>query len=178
MSGTPRRRVKRWGAALLVAVAVVGAGLVGLDKRSAFAGQDADVSRANAELVGVWLGDTADTAPYRDHLVTFHSDGTLDITNPTNVQQEAPGYGAGTTDSKGSGQWRWDAKRHAVVWWFLELNSDAISHQPAESTKIVFVTPFVGDRLVGNWAGGGHTGTITLNRLGVTEQEIDAVPSL
>jgi hypothetical protein len=168
----------RWGAGLLLAVTVVAGAMVALDKRSAYAGQDAQQARANADLVGVWLGDTADTAPYRDHLVTFHRDGTLDITNPTNVQQEAPGYGPGTTDSKGSGQWRWDAKRHAVVWWFLELNSDAITHQPAESTKIVFVTRFQGDRLIGNWAGGGHTGTITMDRLGVTEEEIAAVPSL
>jgi hypothetical protein len=168
----------RLGAALLAAVAVVGVSVAVLEKGSAYAGQDGEQSRAKAHLVGVWLGNTADTAPYRDHLVTFHRDGTLDITNPTNVQQEAPGYGAGTTDSKGSGQWRWDAKRHAVVWWFLELNSDAITHQPAESTKIVFITRFVGDRMVGKWAGGGHTGTITLDRLGVTQDEIDAVPSL
>jgi hypothetical protein len=176
MMGTSSRRVKRWGAALL-AVTIVGGGMVAVEKRSAFAGQDAEGSRARVDLVGVWLGNTGDTAPYRDHLVTFHDDGTLDITNPTNVQQEAPGYGAGTTDSKGSGQWRWDAKRHAVVWWFLELNSDAITHQPAESTKIVFITRFAGGRLVGNWAGGGHTGTIELDRLGVTQSEIDAVPS-
>jgi hypothetical protein len=167
----------RLGVTLLMAVVVVGAGVAVVAKRSAYAGQDAEQSRANANLVGVWLGDTADTAPYRDHLVTFHGDGTLDITNPTNVQQEAPGYGAGTTDSKGSGQWRWDARRHAVVWWFLELNSDAISHQPAESTKIVFITRFAGDRLVGTWAGGGHTGTIALAPLGVTKSEIDAVPT-
>lgn len=178
MSGIPRRRLKRWGAALLVAVTVLGAGMVALEKRSAYAGEDAERSRANADLVGVWLGDTADTAPYRDHLVTFHSDGTLDITNPTNVQQEAPGYGPGTTDSKGSGQWRWDAKRHAVVWWFIELNSDAITHQPAESTKIVFITRFEGGRLLGNWAGGGRTGTIAMDKLGVTQEEINAVPSV
>jgi len=45
-------------------------------------------------------------APYVPHLMTFHDDGTMTSTNPTNVQ-DGPNAGVKVTDSLGMGTWRW-----------------------------------------------------------------------
>jgi hypothetical protein len=44
----------------------------------------ADATNDGKEIVGAWEV-TAD-APYPPHLFTFHADGTMTTTNPTNVQ--------------------------------------------------------------------------------------------
>src|SRR5689334_7130200 len=55
-------------------------------------------------IVGVWEVDAA--APYRPHLFTFNSDGTMLSTNPTNVQENPASPHGGTNDSVGMGVWK------------------------------------------------------------------------
>src|SRR5437773_1333668 len=87
----------------LLAVLLVVATLAASAAFSAGARTSASSDNAN-DVVGVWEVDAA--APYRPHLFTFHEDGTMTTTNPTNVQEDAGALHNGTNDSLGMGVWK------------------------------------------------------------------------
>ncbi len=61
-------------------------------------------------------------APYGPHLMTFHDDGTMTSTNPSNVQ-DGPTAGVKVTDSLGMGTWRWIGHRHHVLITMVQENA-------------------------------------------------------
>jgi len=93
---------------------------------------------AGDKIVGVWEVDAA--APYRPHLFTFRSDGTMESTNPTNVQENATAAHGGTNDSVGMGVWKetHDGNEQFIVGTFEELNAFADNHQPTDTLSVSF----------------------------------------
>lgn len=101
-------------------------------------------SRATADnseqksIEGVWLVDA--DAPFRPHLFTFHSDGTMTSTNPTNVQENPAAPHGGTNDSLGMGSWKLQKVNDTdyFVGTFWELNAFADNHQSTDTLKVSF----------------------------------------
>jgi hypothetical protein len=91
-----------------------------------------------SDIVGVWEVDA--DAPYRPHQFTFHQDGTMTTTNPTNVQENASQPHGGTNDSLGMGVWRVerDHGNRYVVGTFEQLNAFADNHQPTDKLSVSF----------------------------------------
>jgi len=91
-----------------------------------------------SDIVGVWEVDAA--APYRPHLFSFHADGTMTSTNPTNVQENAAAAHGGTNDSLGMGVWKVQKQgnNRFVVGTFEELNAFADNHQPTDKLSVSF----------------------------------------
>lgn len=98
----------------------------------------ADATNAAKDIVGVWEVDA--DAPYRPHLFTFHDDGTMTSTNPTNVQENPSDPHGGTNDSLGMGVWKveMDHGSSYVVGTFEELNAFADNHQPTDTLSVSF----------------------------------------
>lgn len=90
------------------------------------------------DVVGVWEVDAA--APYRPHLFTFHQDGTMTTTNPTNVQENPAQPHGGTNDSLGMGVWEIIKDRNGryVVGTFEQLNAFADNHKPTDKLSVSF----------------------------------------
>ena len=90
------------------------------------------------DIVGVWEVDAA--APYRPHLFSFHADGTMTTTNPTNVQENSSAAHGGTNDSLGMGVWK--VQKHGndrfVIGTFEQLNAFADNHQPTDKLSVSF----------------------------------------
>ncbi len=97
------------------------------------------------DVVGVWEVDA--DAPYRPHMFTFHADGTMTTTNPTNVQENALQPHGGTNDSLGMGVWK--AVDHGqdryIVGTFEQLNAFADNHQPTDKLSVSFKVRVSGD---------------------------------
>lgn len=95
-------------------------------------------SADNADIVGAWEV-TAD-APYAPHQFTFHADGTMTTTNPTNVQESPTAPHGGTNDSLGMGSWRVqnDNGIKYIVGTFEQLNAFADNHQPTDTLSVSF----------------------------------------
>lgn len=90
-------------------------------------------------IVGAWRVD-AIGAPYVPHLFTFHADGTMLTTNPTNVQEDPGDPHGGTNDSVGMGTWKIikDNDKRYVVGTFEQLNAYADDHTPADMLSVTF----------------------------------------
>lgn len=97
------------------------------------------------DIVGVWEVDAA--APYRPHLFSFHADGTMTSTNPTNVQENALQPHGGTNDSLGMGVWKEvdHGQDRYIVGTFEELNAFADNHQPTDKLSVSFKVKVGGD---------------------------------
>lgn len=79
-------------------------------------------------------------APYVPHLFTFHADGTMSTTNPTNVQEDPEAEHGGTNDSLGMGVWELVDENGTkyVVGTFEQLNAFADNHEPADKLSVTF----------------------------------------
>jgi hypothetical protein len=90
------------------------------------------------DIVGVWEVDAA--APYRPHLFSFHVDGTMTTTNPTNVQESPAQPHGGTNDSLGMGRWEVirDHNNRYIIGTFEQLNAFADNHQPTDKLLVSF----------------------------------------
>jgi hypothetical protein len=86
-------------------------------------------------IVGSWRVQTVG-APYPDHVMVFHADGTFLIHNPTDVQENPNDAGGGTHDSVGVGAWEFHG--HQVIGTFLELNAFVNNGQPAPDIMVTF----------------------------------------
>ncbi len=121
----------------------------------------ADNDHNNKSIVGAWEV-TAD-APYAPHLFTFHEDGTMTTTNPTNVQEKPSAAHGGTNDSLGMGAWKLQ-KDHGVTYvvgTFEQLNAFADNHQEADTLSVSFKVRLAND-------GEGFDGPATVKLGGVT----------
>lgn len=87
-----------------------------------------------ADIAGVWEV-TAD-APYAPHLFTFHNDGTMTSTNPTNVQEVT----SHTNDSLGMGVWQTEThgSMRDIIGTFEELNANSDTHVPTGTLSVSF----------------------------------------
>lgn len=119
MTDNPLRPIKMPRRPVLAAGgAVVAGGLAALG-----AGERVEASPKVRRFGGAYYVQAE--APYVPHLMTFHDDGTMLSTNPTNVQSvvaletdAGSILGAqllGTTDSVGMGTWRWDDRNHVLI---------------------------------------------------------------
>lgn len=90
------------------------------------------------DIVGVWEVDA--DAPYRPHLFTFHADGNMTTTNPTNVQENPLAPHGGTNDSLGMGRWAvvHEGNDRFIIGTFEQLNAFADNHQPTDKLSVSF----------------------------------------
>jgi hypothetical protein len=88
-----------------------------------------------SHIMGSWRVETVG-APYPDHVMMFHEDGTFLIHNPTGVQEDLNDPHGGTHDSVGVGAWEFHG--HQVIGTFLELNAYVDDRQPAPDTTVTF----------------------------------------
>lgn len=90
------------------------------------------------DIVGVW--EVTAVAPYAPHLFTFHEDGTMTTTNPTNVQEKPSAPHGGTNDSLGMGVWKVqkEGNKRTIVGTFEQLNAFADNHQPTDKLSVSF----------------------------------------
>lgn len=126
-------RTKKVFLPLAAVVLTLGVAVAGLAHRVS-ASNDHDTS----SIVGVW--EVTAVAPYAPHLFTFHSDGTMTSTNPTNVQENSAKPHGGTNDSLGMGEWQQvqKGKNTYIVGTFEELNALADNHQPTDKLSVSF----------------------------------------
>jgi len=98
----------------------------------------AGASNDGKAIVGAWEV-TAD-APYPPHLFTFHADGTMTTTNPTNVQDSPTAPRGGTHDSLGMGEWelQQEGDQKFIVGTFEQLNAFADNDEPAPTLEVSF----------------------------------------
>src|SRR5258706_13835984 len=117
---------------LVLAALTLGLVFSAANRTSAVGGQE------EKDIVGVWEVDA--DAPYRPHLFTFHEDGTMTTTNPTNVQENAAAPHGGTNDSLGMGVWKVTKQdsQTFVVGTFEQLNACADNHQPTDKLSVSF----------------------------------------
>lgn len=111
-------------------------------------------------IVGAW--EVTAEAPYPPHLFTFHEDGTMTTTNPTNVQEDPSEPHGGTNDSLGMGSWKVQKKYGVkyVVGTFEQLNAYVDNHEPTATLSVSFKV-----RLADN--GQGFVGPATVKYDGV-----------
>lgn len=113
----------------------------------------ADASSAcNPDAVGAWVVQVKG-APFEPHLFIFHSDGTMNTTNPTNVQEDAAKPHGGTNDSLGMGVWTCGKNGTSeIVGTFSQLNANADDHKPTDSLFVTFKIEVSKDTFVGKAA--------------------------
>ena len=123
---------------LLLATLTVG---WAVSSNKAVADQEVDSN----SIVGVWEVDA--DAPFRPHLFTFHEDGTMTTTNPTNVQEDASDPHGGTNDSLGMGSWKVqnDNGIKYVLGTFWQLNAYADTHEQTDTLKVTFKVQLTDD---------------------------------
>ncbi len=131
------------------------------------------------DIVGVWEVDA--DAPYRPHLFSFHADGTMTTTNPTNVQENPQQPHGGTNDSLGMGVWRVEhegGKRY-IVGTFEQLNAFADNHQPTDKLSVSFKVQVSGDDFSGPASASVGAQTVpshlTGTRVEIDEAAVDAL---
>ena len=131
-------------------------------------------------IVGAWEVDAVG-APYVPHLATFHSDGTMSITNPARVQEDPSDPHGGTNDSIGMGTWKLvnDHGKKYVVGTFEELNAFTDNHEPTDTLSVSFKLTVHDDSFTGPAV--AHLGpfsapaTLTGSRIVVDQDAVDTL---
>jgi len=100
-------------------------------------------SAAGKQIVGVWFVQFPD-APFKYHMVTFHSDGTMEQANPDAGD-------AHTSDSNGMGVW--EVRGGKVVGKFVEVTADRTTRQFVSRGEISFTLEMEGTRFTGTATG-------------------------
>ena len=90
-------------------------------------------------IVGAWFVTTPE-APFRYHMFAFHSDGTMQQSNPD-------GGNPNTSDSSGIGVWTRDGD--VVRGRFVEVTADRGTHQFVSRGEISFRIQVHGDNFSG-----------------------------
>jgi len=119
---------------VLVLLAVGGLGVwVGLHTPLA----QAAPTQARASIVGAWLVD-ANGAPFVQHVMLFHDDGTFLIDNPEAGDPH-------TSDSLGAGAWKFDAHHpNTIIGIFEEINAERTSGHYANRLVVTFTLTMQG----------------------------------
>jgi hypothetical protein len=140
----------------------------------------ADPDHNGTGIVGAWEVD-AIGAPYEPHLFTFHADGTVLTTNPTNVQEDPSAPHGGTNDSVGMGNYKIVNENGTkyVVGTFEQLNAFADDHTPADKLSVTFKLTVEGDTFEGPAIAelGPFTAPATLEgtRIMIDEEALDTL---
>ena len=95
------------------------------------------------QIVGVWFVTFPD-APFKYHMCTFHSDGTMEQANPDAGD-------AHTSDSDGMGIWVVEAGK--IRGKFVEVTADRTTRQFVSRGEISFTLSIDGDRFAGSAVG-------------------------
>jgi hypothetical protein len=91
-------------------------------------------------IVGAWYVDTVG-APFEPHGITFHADGTLDLTNPDAAE-------ATNSSSAGMGAWL-VTKNDNARGRFFEVNADKTTNQFTSLLVVTFEFTVSGDTFTG-----------------------------
>jgi hypothetical protein len=100
----------------------------------------AEAATGKASIVGAWYVDTVG-APFEPHGITFHADGTLDLTNPDAAEatnSSSAGMGSWVQTPKGSARGR-----------FFEVNADKTTNQFTSLLVVTFEFTVNGDTFSG-----------------------------
>lgn len=124
------RMSKRWWAAFL-AVLFLPIGIVTAQQANAANGKS---------IVGAWYVDTVG-APFEPHGITFHADGTLDLTNPDAAEAQ-------NSSSAGMGAWQ-VTKNDNARGRFFEVNADKTTNQFTSILVVTFEFTVNGDTFSG-----------------------------
>jgi hypothetical protein len=122
---------------VLVLGGLLAAGIL-LHDREAVHAQSPDASQSS-RIVGAWDVDALG-APFRPHVMTFHSDGTMLIDNPDAGDPS-------TSDSVGMGPWAY--RNGAVIGKFEEITADRVTHQFVARLIVTFTLTVNGNRFTG-----------------------------
>ena len=108
-----------------------------------FLGNHSGKARADDtnSVVGVWFVNAVG-APFQPHMVTFHSDGTMEIDNPEAGDPH-------TSDSVGMGPWQLNHSDGTVVGKFEEVNADRDTHQFVSTLIVTFTITVSGNTFTG-----------------------------
>ena len=169
------KRMKRVVATVLIAAMAVTGGLAVTSRNTVAAEHPKDI-------VGVWEVDA--DAPYRPHLFTFHEDGTMTTTNPTNVQENPTLPHGGTNDSLGMGVWRVEKQGDTrfIVGTFEQLNAFADNHQPTDKLSVSFRVELANDGNSFDGPASAKVGSdvfpshVSGNRITIDEPAVNALP--
>ena len=96
--------------------------------------------RASAPIVGTWFVKTPE-APFHYHMFVFHSDGTMQQTNPDAGDPN-------TSDSNGMGVWVLDGDR--IRGKFVEVTADRTTRQFVSRGDISFLIGVTGNTFSGS----------------------------
>lgn len=124
---------------LIVILALCVGAAVGLNWSAARLVEAAEGRR----VVGVWFVTFPD-APFKYHMCTFHSDGTMEQANPDAGD-------AHTSDSDGMGVWVREGGK--IRGKFVEVTADRTSRQFVSRGEISFTLDVDGDRFAGQAVG-------------------------
>jgi len=95
-------------------------------------------------ITGAWYVDTCG-APFAPHGITFHDDGSLDLTNPDAAE-------ATNSSSAGMGSWNWillQGGGRGAYGRFFEVNADKNTNQFTSLLIVTFEFRVTGDTFVG-----------------------------
>lgn len=92
-------------------------------------------------ITGAWYVDTVG-APFVPHGITFHGDGTVDLTNPDAAE-------ATNSSSAGMGVWQWIPQKNGAKGRFFEVNADKATNQFTSILVVTFEFIVSGDRFTG-----------------------------
>lgn len=125
----------------LIAAALTIAALLAVITIVAVAGgsSPAEATDRDRGIVGAWYVDTVG-APFAPHAMIFHSDGTVQITNPDAAEK---------TNSSSAGYGSWKAVRGGFAGQFLEVNADKTTNQFTSNLIVRFRITLHGDRFDG-----------------------------
>lgn len=136
---TTQRNAASWRRRLLAATTIALAAVAGwLGVHTADA---APVLPLVTPITGAWYVDTAG-APFAPHGMTFHDDGSLDLTNPDAAE-------ANNSSSAGMGTWTWEALRNGARGRFFEVNADKATNQFTSILVVTFQFTVSGDTFTG-----------------------------
>ncbi|HEV7454460.1 MAG TPA: hypothetical protein VGO07_04330 [Candidatus Saccharimonadales bacterium] len=134
---------------LPLVLATLTVGWVASTTSRATADSNVSVNNKSDDIVGTW-DVQAIGAPYEPHLFTFNSDGTMNTTNPTNVQENPAKPHGGTNDSLGMGPWEpLKGKSDTFIGTFYELNANADDHTRTDRLQVTYKVTVHGDTFSG-----------------------------
>lgn len=131
----------RTGTILTAALLVIGASLTFSHVAPTPVAKVQADNNANSPI-GPWFM-LAQGAPFPTHVITFHSDGTMEIDNP-----EAGDLS--TSDSIGIGPWAFDKHDHNTInGKFVEINADRTTGQYVSKLIVTYTLKIKGNTFTG-----------------------------
>lgn len=107
------------------------------------AGQAEESAMVQADaLVGVWMM-RAIGAPFEAHIVTFHGDGTMIMSNPDAGNRSS-------SDSSGMGIWKTGAEAGSYIVRFAEVNADPNTGTFVSTLTVDISMTVTGDTFTGD----------------------------